>query len=251
MKRSINGLIGFTIGATDGEIGKVTEFYFDDITWTIRYLIVETGSWLFGRKVLISPVSVLTTNWDNNIFYVNLTMEQIKNSPDIDTEKPVSRQHELDMYAYYPWGSYWGDNLYTVILPPPIPEYDNIFGEEKFAINSTETGDPHLRSTENVIGYSIKALDGEIGKAADFLIEDSNWKIDFIVVDAGSWLNEKNVLMSPKWIKEIKWATEEIIISASIAHVKNSPEYDNNQTLNESEETKLYKYYDGLISHSI
>lgn len=113
MKRNIKSLIGFTIGATDGEIGKVTEFYFDDETWTIRYLIVETGSWLFGRKVLISPIALLTPDWENKIFPINLTKEQIKNSPDIDTERPVSRQQELDMYAHYPWGTYWGSGFYA------------------------------------------------------------------------------------------------------------------------------------------
>src|SRR5690349_6541754 len=103
MKRSAKNLIGFTMGATDGEIGKVKEFYFDDKTWTIRYLIVETGSWLFGRKVLISPQAVVTPDWENNVFPVNLTKEQIKNSPDIDTEKTVSRQQEIELYAHYPW----------------------------------------------------------------------------------------------------------------------------------------------------
>lgn len=251
MKRSIKSLIGFTIGATDGEIGKVKEFYFDDATWTIRYLIVETGSWLFGRKVLISPVSLLTPDWEKKIFNVNLSMEQIKNSPDINTEKPVSRQQELEMYAHYPWGSYWGSNLYAGIIPPPISMYDVILSEEKNTNNITEQGNPHLRSTEKVIGYNIKALDGEIGKIEDFLMEDSNWKIDFMAIDAGSWLNEKKVLISPKWIKEIKWATDEVIINASIEHVKNSPEYDTNQPLNENDATNLYNHYDGLISHSI
>lgn len=83
MKRSITSLIGFGIGATDGKIGKVKAFYFDEATWTIRYLIVETGSWLCSRNVLISPVSLLTPDWENAFFYANLSMEQIKNSPDL------------------------------------------------------------------------------------------------------------------------------------------------------------------------
>lgn len=112
-------------------------------------------------------------------------------------------------------------------------------------------GDEHLRSTDKVTGYNIKATDGEIGEVEDFLINDSNWKIDFMVIDAGSWLHEKKVLISPKWIKEIKWATSEVIISTSMEHVKNSPEYDTNQPLNENDVTNLYKHYDGLISHSM
>ena len=112
MKRRLDSLIGFTIGGTDGEIGKVKEFYFDDESWTIRYLIVETGSWLFGRKVLLSPHAVVKSDWAQETFEVDLTMEQIKNSPLTDTDKPVSRQHEMDLYAYYPWGGYyWGGGM--------------------------------------------------------------------------------------------------------------------------------------------
>ncbi len=111
MKRSIKSLIGYTMGATDGEIGKVKEFYFDDESWTIRYLIVETGSWLSGRKVLISPDALLTPDWQQKVFPVNLTKKQIKNSPHIDTEKPVSRQQEMKLYEHYPWTSYWEGSL--------------------------------------------------------------------------------------------------------------------------------------------
>lgn len=103
MKRRLDSLNGFTIGGTDGEIGKVKEFYFDDESWTVRYIIVETGSWLSGRKVLLSPQAVINTDWEEKVFRVNLTTEQVKNSPDIDTDKPVSRQHERDLYGYYPW----------------------------------------------------------------------------------------------------------------------------------------------------
>lgn len=240
MKRSIKSLIGFTIGAIDGEIGKVKEFYFDDETWTIRYLIVETGNWLFGRKVLLSPISLLTPDWEKNIFPINLSMEQIKNSPAIDTEKPVSRQQELELYAYYPWGSYWESGFNAL----PVSMYDILLKNDDNSINKETHGDQHLRSTDHVTGYNIKTSDGEIGKVEDFLIDDSNWKIDFLVVDADNWLHGKNVLISPKWIKEIKWVTSEVIVKVSTERVKNSPEYDTSQPVNETYETKLYNHYD-------
>ncbi len=102
MKRSLKNLIGFTISAIDGEIGKVKEFYYDDETWKIRYLVVESGSWLFGRNVLIATNAILTPDWMNNILPVNLSKEQVKNSPFIDTEKPISPKQELALYTYYP-----------------------------------------------------------------------------------------------------------------------------------------------------
>ena len=200
MKRSIKSLIGYIIGASDGEIGKVKEFYFDDKTWTIRYLIVETGNWLLGRKVLISPESLLPTDWENGIFPSVLTMEQIKNSPDIDTDKPVSRQEEIKLYAHYPWSSYWDDDYKGERLP--ISMYQVLESDDGMLPDKNSDDDSHLRSTDEVMGDKIHAIDGEIGEVVDFLIDDSLWKIDYIVVDNGNWLIGRKVVMSPKWIKE-------------------------------------------------
>src|SRR5665213_201202 len=169
MKRSIKSLVGYTMGATDGEIGKVKEFYFDDQSWTIRYLIIQTGNWLNGRKVLISPQALLAPDWKNEVFPINLTKEKIKNSPFVDTEKPVSRQHEIEMYEYYPWTNYWGGGIWAggmgasgMMTQGSEPLIDAVR-----RANSTHTKDdnvdPHLRSTHKVRGYSIHAMDGKIG----------------------------------------------------------------------------------------
>lgn len=215
------------MGATDGEIGKVKAFYFDDNTWTIRYLIVETGGWLSGRKVLISPQALLAPDWESNVFPVNLTKEQIKNSPDIDTDKPVSRQQEIALNAYYPWTGYWGSGIWSggmgvtgMMTSPAIPLEQAIHENE--SASRKETGDPHLRSTDEVSGYNIKAADGEIGDAEDFIVDDSTWKIAFMVVDTGNWFPGKKVIISPKLIKDIKWDTSEIVLNASVEQVKNS-----------------------------
>ena len=231
MHRNIKSLTGFTMGATDGEIGKVKEFYFDDHTWTIRYLIVETGSWLNNRKVLIAPEALLKPDWEHGIFPVNLTKEQIKNSPDIDTEQPVSRQHEIEMYEYYPWTSYWGGGYWGGGADPagmlsqvyePIKQ-ENL-GENSVAAHDS-SGNPNLRSTHKVKGYTIHASDGEIGDVEDFIIDDSTWKLDFLVVDTGHWFPGKKVLISPKLIKEIDWDTSTVVVNATEEEVKNSPEY--------------------------
>lgn len=251
MKRNLKSLIGLTIGATDGEIGKVSEFYFDDETWTIRYLIVEAGGWLFGRKVLISPISLLSPDWEKEVFMVDLTMEQIKNSPSIDTERPVSRQHELDLYAYYPWGSYWGSEFHSGETRLPISMYNTILKDDDETIISGNDKNQHLRSTANVGTYAIKTADGEIGKVDSFLIDDSNWKIDFLVVDTGNWFHDKKVLVSPKWINEINWETSEVTVNVSSDHIKNSPEYLISHILDEEYEAQLFGHYDEPISNKI
>ncbi|TDD97523.1 PRC-barrel domain-containing protein [Flavobacterium cellulosilyticum] len=251
MKRNIKSLIGFTMGATDGEIGKVTEFYFDDHTWTIRYLIVETGSWLNHRKVLIATEALVKPDWEHEIFPVNLTKDQIKNSPDIDTEQPVSRQHEIEMYDYYPWRTYWGSNYGIMGLGTSgmMMQVREPLEEAVHNANNKEakdsSGDPHLRSTHKVKGYAIHATDGEIGDVEDFIIDDSSWKLDFLVVDTGSWFPRKKVLISPSLIEEIDWDSSTVVVSATEDEVKKSPEYNADQDVNEVYKKEIDNYYLG------
>ena len=247
MKRSIKSLIGFSIKETDGEIGEVNEFYFDDYSWTIRYMVVETGSWLSKRKVLISPKAVQKPDWANKEFSVNLTKEQIKNSPDVDTDKPVSRQQEEQLSSYYPWGMYWGDE--------PDEHGAGIFGMmpselaadeadvSNVPFDSTSKVDSHLRSSEEVIGYHIHATDGEIGKIVDYIVDDTNWKIIFFVVETGSWLDSKKVIFPIDWIKEINWQNSNVIVNVTTDSIKNSPEFDASQPINDIVEQNLYHNY--------
>jgi len=245
MKRNAKSLIGYSIGVTDGEIGKVKEFYFDDKTWTIRYLVVKTGSWLFGRTVLISPEAFLSHDWVKEVLPVNLTMEQVKNSPDVDTEKPVSRQQEIKLYEHYPWTNYWGGNIHGAGIP--VSMYQVLLQDEDQTAVTKSDDNPHLRSTANVTGYKIIASDGETGEVEDFIFDDKSWKLDFIVVETGNWFPGKKVLISPKLIKEINWETLSVTLKATIESIKNSPEYDPGLPVSETYATSLYNHYDGYF----
>src|SRR5438093_9129794 len=121
MLHNVKELSGFTVGARDGELGRVDDAYFDDQRWVIRYVVVDTGRWLGGRKVLISPRSVRGIDWSNEVLNVDLTQQQVRDAPSIDTQKPVSRQHEIDYYNYYGYPYYWeGSGLWgPTILPFP------------------------------------------------------------------------------------------------------------------------------------
>jgi hypothetical protein len=79
MLRTMNDLQDYAIRATDGTIGQVKDFYFDDETWVIRYLVVDTGSWLSSRKVLISPIAISLPNWAEKLLLVSITKDQVKN----------------------------------------------------------------------------------------------------------------------------------------------------------------------------
>jgi sporulation protein YlmC with PRC-barrel domain len=173
MQRTIDHLIGNNLNATDGEIGKVEDFYFDDETWTIRYLVVKTGIWLSGRKVLISPDVLLQFSWESGIFPVRLTMQQVRNSPDIDTEKPVFRQEEENLANYYPWQPYWRTGFYPgglwgITQSTPILNPETI-GEPERIMRSKE--ELHLRSCQKVTGYHIHAADGDIGHLNDLVLD--------------------------------------------------------------------------------
>lgn len=247
MKRNLKSLTGFTMGATDGEIGRVRDFYFDDHSWTIRYLVVETGGWLSGRKVLISPEAVIKGNWDNHVFPVNLTMEQIKNSPDINTEQTVSRQHEIELHKHYPWTHYWAGGLWAggigttgmmVGGTEPLEEHVAAEGE-----GEETTPASHLRSYDNLKGYMIHETDGSIGEVEDLIVDDSNWKIDFLIVDTGTWLPGKKVLLAPHLIKDLDWMTSMVTVNATKDKIKNSPVYDADELVTEEYQNKLRDYY--------
>ena len=227
MLRNVNSLIGNPMVAKDGEMGKVEEFYFDDQAWIIVYMVVKTGNWLSGRRVLISPVALVKGKDRSDTFPVNLTKEQIKNSPDIDTDLPVSRQQMIALHQYYPWQSYWQTGFYEggiwAIVPPPVDEPAPV---------KAATGDLHLRSTHAISGYHIETTDGELGHLRDFIIDDESWHIEYLVIEMHNWLTDRNVLIARKHIKEIQWATSKVLVDVTKFTVENSPPYNESALLN-------------------
>ncbi|MGD0661372.1 MAG: PRC-barrel domain-containing protein, partial [Syntrophorhabdales bacterium] len=171
MHYSVKDLKGYAIGATDGDIGKADDFYFDDDFWTIRYLVAETGSWLFNRKVLISPFALGEVDVSRERLNVTLTKKQVEKSPDIDTDKPVSRQHEMLYLDYYGYPYYWGgDYLWGYMAYPRLSKAD-LRRDEKAQAKREAAYDSHLRSANKVTGYHIEATDGGIGHVEDFIID--------------------------------------------------------------------------------
>jgi sporulation protein YlmC with PRC-barrel domain len=229
MQHNINSLIGFKMGATDGEVGEVKEFYFDDETWDIRYLIVETGNWFSNKKVLIAPQAMLAVDWDNKNFPINLTKAQIKSSPDIDTDKPISYRQEIEMFGHYAWQRYGGSGFYAggsgaiMNLPPIIDE--EIIKENNPDDDHAEY-DPHLRSTKMVSGYYIHATDGDIGHVKDFIIDDNTWKITDLVVDTHNWIGGHKVLIPVRHVNEIQWDNFKIMVDISKEYIKDCEVFD-------------------------
>ncbi|MEO7313289.1 MAG: PRC-barrel domain-containing protein [Chitinophagaceae bacterium] len=240
MQCNIKSLIGYVLGAKDGEIGKVTEFYFDDNDGTVRYLIVKTGSWLFGRNVLVSPQAVQSIDYEKKEFIVNLTKEQVKDSPDIDTDKPVSRQQEIDLYGHYAWQRYGGNGFYAGSVWSVLPAEIELNTATTINEDGTEKEmdyDLHLRSTSTLHGYHIEAIDGEFGYISDFVVDCETWKILYLVVDTHHLFGGKKVMITVDHIKEINWEHSKVVLNIPIDIVKRSPLFDEAEYHNPKSET--------------
>jgi hypothetical protein len=251
MLRSVKKLEGLAMGATDGPIGKVTDLYFDDEAWVIRYVVVDTSSWLGGRKVLISPYSMKQPDWTGETLPVSVTKDQVRNSPGIDSHKPISRQYEESYLKYYGYPLYWGgEGLWgTSNYPGTLPmgmiaEPQRVHDGYLRPPSKGGTGaDPHLRSCQTVTGYHIRARDGEIGHVQGFLVDDSSWSLRYLIVNTSNWWIGHQVLVSPEWIKDVDWAESVVTIDLDRQSIKESPTYDADAPLAREAEGALYTHY--------
>jgi uncharacterized protein YrrD len=241
MLRSVRELRGTALVATDGPIGDVYDVYFDDHEWIVRYYVVDTGKWLPGRKVLIPPHVVRPPLPDSLALPVDLTREQVRNSPDIDTERPIERQAELSLHEHYGWEPYW------IPIPPaplmPVRSVGDAAEAERQATSGQLGGDPHLRSGREVSGYSLEAADGEIGHISDLLLDDQTARIRYAVVDTRNWLPGKHVLIAPQWIREVRWADATAVVNVEREAVRHSPVYTSLAALDKDYESRLSMHY--------
>ena len=245
MLRHASKIDGYSIGASDGPIGAVSDLLFDDVTWRVRWLVVDTGGFLGGRNVLLPPSALGAVNHIGRQLAVRLTKQQVKDSPEVAVDEPVSRRMETDLYDYYGWSPYWSTGFYMGGYG-----YDGGLG---FSSRASEAdvarrapGDTHLRSVGEVTGYHIHARDGEIGHVADALIEDGDWSIHYLVVDTRNWWPGKKVLVSPRSIDSVDWATRLVNLDVDRQRVKDAPAYDGSQEVDRAYEYAFHGFYDGL-----
>jgi sporulation protein YlmC with PRC-barrel domain len=248
MMRNVKDLRGYAIRATDGVIGTVDDFYFDDEDWGIRYLVVDTGRWLSGRKVLISPIAIDSPDWMLQELPLSLTKSQVKRSPDIDTRKPVSRQHAAEYSRYYGYPYYWGGAGFWGMgaYPGSLTAEDTINEKLKAAAtHPTRTADDcHLRSSNAVIGYQLHATDGNIGHVDDMLVDDQTWAIRYLVVDMHHWWSGRRVLVAPRWVDNVSWSMATVSVDLTRFAIEGAPPYDSEAQLDRQREQALHDHYD-------
>jgi PRC-barrel domain protein len=242
-------LEGVRLAAIDGAIGEVEECFFDDEKWTVRYLVVDTGGWLSGRRVLISPPSVRDVDIANGRVVVILTRTQVQDSPDVDAHQPISRRKERALLAYYGLPPYWVplavDPMMMPVAMPLTADPSAVADQEtrQEGKPESEEEDAHLHSTRDVRGYDIQARDGEIGAVDDFLIDDHSWTIRWVVVDTAKWLLGKKVLVSPEWVDAVAWGDRALRVALTRDQIQNAPEYDPDEPVTREYEVRLFEYY--------
>jgi len=247
MLRNAKNLEACELRARDGRIGHVRDFYFDDRQWTVRYLVVDTGGWLSGREVLISPVAVGVADWRERVLPVDLPRRQVQESPGIDTAQAVSPEDEMRLSEHYNWPVYWsaagfadgfGLPMVPPLLPPPM-------GEARSARATAASGvaEHHLRSVRRVTGHRIEARDGTIGHVEDFLLDDTSWTVRYVVVDTRNWWPGKKVLVAPQWIHELSWDEAKVVVDLSRDAIKDSPAYNPAEVVTPDYAAQLHEHY--------
>jgi PRC-barrel domain len=265
---SFNEVRGFGLRATDGDIGRVDDLLFEDATSTVRYLVVDTGGWLSSREVLIAPEALGEPDGASaRAFPVGLTRAQVKDAPDVGTDRPVSRQREDALRSHYGWPLYWNPPPAPAGVPgglggasPTIAYWGRVHGErladrieaERHA-DATATppapeaasdgGDPHLRSAREVVGYRIEATDGEIGHVEDLLIEGGSWTVRYVVVDTRNWWPGKQVLVAPEWMRRVDWSGKRVGVDLTRGSIKSAPAYTSPAAIDRDFDQRLYRHY--------
>ena len=239
MLNKVKSLTGYKLDSLNGEIGSVKEFYFDDHHWTIRYLVADTGNWLTGRQVLISPYALGVVNKGGQSISINLTNKQIEESPSLATDQPVSRQFESSYYGYYGWPEYWDGPYMWGPYPYLLRDREKWRGHTR----GEKAWDPHLRSTNAVSGYHIQAVDGEIGHVEDFIVDDDTWAIRYLEVDTQNWWGGKKVLVAPQWIERVSWRESKVFLDLYREAIKQSPEYTEESLPTRDYEDRLHRHY--------
>tara|TARA_R110002096_G_scaffold433887_3_gene653816 strand:- start:20295 stop:21092 length:798 start_codon:yes stop_codon:yes gene_type:complete len=236
MLQSSKDLITYKAKASNGEIvGRVRDLLFDDASWTVRYLVVDTGSWLVGRKTLVAISQCWEPDTESKSLQVNLSKEQIENGPSLDEHAPVSRQFEIEFARHFQLVPYWGGLTGPVISPALVQPVAAQVPENE--------GDPSLRSMSEVMGYSISAQDENFGEVEELVVDDIGWIIRYLVVDTRKWLPSPKVLIAPEWALKVSRAERAVSIDLTKSEIRSAPDYDRDSLLLRDYEDALHRHY--------
>lgn len=243
MLQSAKSLLDYVVKAIDGNIGKVNNIYFDDQNWILRYVVIDIGLMFSDRIVLLSTSILKKPLTMEHLFPVSITKQQIWDSPDITTNLPISRVHEIALHDYFGWPYYWDISPFINTEPLPVADIakENIDIQSK-TVEKSDT-DNHLQSFLEIKGYRIEAENGMIGHIDDVIIDESEWKISSVVVDTSNWFHGKKVLLPSYSFRSFNWSDRSAQVFQTRAQIQSSPSYDPSFPVNKEMEERLYDYY--------
>ena len=245
MLKDITDITSLSAIAEDGEVGRVDDLLFDSGSWTIRYLVIHTGDWLTGRKVLVPPTEVQQTDWSRRRFHISMTRKQIEDGPPMATDEPVSRQQEIRLQAHFGWEPYWTGDVPEGHFPARIPEGDEQTGDRQAESIPQEItpGDPNLRSLRETLDYHVQAIDADVGTVEGFVIDDETWVFRYLIVQSQDLKPERRLLLSFEWIDKVIWDEASFFVDMRAETIKKSPTYDPSVPIDREFEQLLHDHY--------
>jgi len=207
MSTKLETLRGYQLHATDGTIGRVRDLLVEEGSWTGRWLVVDTGKWLLGRKVVLSPVAFEEPDHENKEIRVSLTKEEIESAPSLDSEAPVSREFEKTYFDHYQWPYYWmGGGLWGGMSQPYSLNPTSTNGKADLEEpDSLEQRDTILRSGHELTKYRLKSNEEVMGYVEDLLIDTDDWSVHYFQCDTRKWWHGKTLQISPEKVKNADW----------------------------------------------
>lgn len=224
----LKSLLKYDINTSDSSVRSCHDFLFEDGSWVIRYLAMDTRKWLPGRQVLISPISIRKIDPLKKNIRLDLTKKQIKGAPSLESDPPVSRQYKFDYNRYYSWSGYWiGAKLWGLKAHPKAHpkalKNDTIIENSKKERSSVAS----LRSVKEVSGYQVNVRDDTFGQIQDFLINTESWYISYLVIDAGDSIpGAASIIVAPNWVDEISWVENIVSIRMTREQIESSPQIE-------------------------
>lgn len=246
MLKDITDVTNYTAVAEDGEVGRLEDILFDDGSFSIRYIVVHTGDWLTGRKILVPPNELGRPDWSRGQFPISLTRKQIEEGPTLDTDEPVSRQHEEQLQSHFGWQASWTGEAASDYLSDEIPPGDEQTGDrqDQSVPHDITPGDPDLRSFRETLDYRVEATDGNAGHVEGFIIDDEDWMVRYLIVRSQDLEPERRLLLSVEWIDKVLWDESTFFVDMDASTIRKSPTYDPSVPITRPFEEALHDHYE-------
>jgi hypothetical protein len=218
----VSDLNAYKLNARDGELGRLHDLSFDEVTWQVRHLVIEGRSGQPGW-ILMHPLAV--RRWDIQSRSIDLTVTrlQVERRPPVDVDQPLSQRQAERYYRHFGWPAYWpAHGRGPAESQPP-------FRPAGSGSSRTSTGDqpadhdPHLHGARRLLDFEVLARDGHAGRVDDILVDAATWMVRQLAIDARTrWLG-KQALVSAEWITEIDWIQGRLQLDLDLDRLGRSP----------------------------